>query len=197
MKTSRVISVVILVIILSVTMTGCNALKATFGKEYRLVDDYYDQLEADIKYSFEVYFSKPENSNYHEDRLAIVLNELMTSCNVSRKQMKSELEGFDEYRQQLGLGGSTADYIEDILAGRRIDITRQFEEQFAGMKLLSTTVDRGLLGSIWHWIRNHWIISLIVLCVALTLGEKVLDMSADAKDKKNGADSDEEANAQK
>lgn len=65
-----------LIIGIMLLMTGCSALIETFGKDYRMVDDFWEQIEADIDFSFNEYFSNQELSAEQKETLDNGLKQL-------------------------------------------------------------------------------------------------------------------------
>lgn len=152
-----------LIIGIMLLMTGCSALIETFGKDYRMVDDFWEQIEADIDFSFNEYFSNQELSAEQKETLDNGLKQLSLYIQNEKKQMKSRIAGMDEYLEALDYGGSVSDFIEANLLETRENIKQELETTTQGhITLKHAEVKRGLWGSIWHFIRNHWLISLII-----------------------------------
>lgn len=54
-KVFKQILLILTPVLLILALTGCQAIKETFGKEYRLIDNAFEQLEADITLTVEEY----------------------------------------------------------------------------------------------------------------------------------------------
>ena len=146
-------------------MTGCSGLSETFGKEYRMIDDFYDQLEADVNFSVNEYFSNKELTAEQKEALDNELKQISLEMQNAKKQTKSRMAVIDEYLEEQGYSGSVSEYLkEELLSEARKQIEQELETATEGhITLKHAKVKRGFFGSIWHFIRNHWIISLIIL----------------------------------
>jgi hypothetical protein len=168
-------------LLLMFLLSGCNAIVETFGKEYRMIDSFFEQLEADIRYSF-------EKATASENLTAEQINELETqwelffaNLKIDKELMKTLVKGLGETLKELEYTGSASDYVERELLNIRAECETTFKELTGGrFTLEKTEVDRGFLGSIWHWIRNNWIIALIIIGVIGAIWDKVGDKLEDA-----------------
>ncbi len=155
-------------LLLLAMLTGCSAITETFGKEYRLVDDFFDQLEADIRFSVNEYTSAQKDYSERKNEIDSRLDVLAANIKIARNKMKSQIADFKKNADELGYTGSTSDYIEKGLSEARIGIEQEFKDATDGkFTLKHTELKRDLLGSIWYFVRNHWIISLIVTLIIL------------------------------
>ena len=153
--------------------TGCDLINKTFGKEYLLVDEFFDQLEADMRYSVDDFIAAKGMTNEQEKTVKTNINKLYAELKIERIEMKSKIPGLAKLLPALEYGGSTSDFIEKTLIEERIDIEKQLSNISNGQFMLkSAKVNRGFLGSIWHFVRSHWLISLIILCVLGAIWEK-------------------------
>ncbi len=155
-------------LLLLAILTGCSAITESFGKEYRLVDDFFDQLEADIRFSVNEYTSAQKDYSERKNEIDNKLDVLMANIKITRNKMKSQIEDFKKNAVELGYTGSTSDYIEKGLLEARTGIEQEFKDATDGkFTLKHTELKRDFLGSIWHFVRNHWLITLIVTLIIL------------------------------
>lgn len=172
-KTTKCGILCFLIISVMLLITGCSTLTETFGKEYRMVDDFWEQIEADLKFSFDEYFSEQELTAEQKEALDNGYDQLSSYAQTARAEMNLTLKGIHEYLESIGYSGSVSEYLEITLSETREDIKQELETATQGcITLKHTDVKRGFWGSIWHFIRNHWIISLIILGVICAVCEK-------------------------
>ncbi len=165
---------IIYILLLLAILTGCSTITQTFGKEYLLVDDFYDQLEADIRFSVNEYTSTQKDYSERKSEIDNRLDLLMADIKISRSEMKSQIEDFKKNADELGFTGSTSDYIEKVLLETRIGIEQKFKEETDGkFTLKHAKVNRDFFSSVWHFVRNHWLITLIIFGVVCALIEKL------------------------
>jgi hypothetical protein len=170
----RVIIGIIYILLLLAILTGCSAITKTFGKEYRLVDDFYDQLEADIRFSVNEYTSTQKDYSERKNEIDNRLDVLIADIKIARNTMKLQIEDFKKNADELGFTGSISDYIEKGLLEARISIEQKFKEETDGkFTLKHAEVNRDFFGSIWHFVRNHWLITLIIFGAVCALIEKL------------------------
>lgn len=159
---------IVSILLLLAILTGCSTITETFGKEYRLVDDFFDQLEADIRFSVNEYTSAQKDYSERKNEIDNRLDVLVANIKIIRNKMKSQIEDFIKNADELGYTGSTSDYIEKGLLEARIGIEQEFKEATDGkFALKHAELKRDFLGSIWHFVRNHWLITLIVTLIIL------------------------------
>lgn len=168
----------VLIIGIMLSITGCSGLSETFGKEYRMIDDFYDQLEADVNFSVNEYFSSKEMTAEQKGALDNELKQISLEIQNAKNQTKSRMAVIDEYLEEQGYSGSVSDYLkEELLSETRKQIEQELETASEGhITLKHAKVQRGLFGSIWHFIRNHWIISLIILGIIGVIYEKIQEI---------------------
>lgn len=176
-KITKYCAFCVLIVGIMLFATGCSSLVETFGKDYRMVDDFWEQIEADIDFSFNEYFSNQELTAEQKESLDNGLKQMSLYLRNEKKQMKTRIAGMDEYLEALDYSGSVSDFIEANLLEMRENIKQELETSTQGrITLKHTEVKRGLWGSIWHFIRNHWIISLIILGIIGMIYEKVQEI---------------------
>lgn len=163
--------------LLILTLTGCQAIqtvKETFGKEYRLIDDAFEQLEADIILTFEEYTTENNLTNTEQAELRTYLDQCVAKLHVSREDMKTIVRLWDESQKELGTNVAFDVYVEQYLIDARAEVEERLKEISNGtITLKSAKVERGFLGEIWHFIRNHWLLMLIALGIIGSIGEFV------------------------
>lgn len=168
-KNKQISLMLALVLILSLLLTGCQAVSETFGKKYIKIDEFFEQMEADIIFSCQEYYNENgiQGEAASDDAVELAIERL----NDTKEAWKEDVRLYD---------GSMAE-LENAMDNVREQLTQELAE--AGVELKSTTVERGLLGSIWHFIRKHWLISLIILGIIGNIYEKIEDF-IDMKQKK-------------
>ena len=172
-------------------ITGCSAITETFGKDYRLVDDFFDQLEADIRFSVNEYTSAQKDYSERKNEIDNRLDVLMANIKITRNKMKSQIEDFKKNAVELGYTGSTSDYIEKGLLEERAGIEQEFKEATDGkFTLKHTEIKRDFLGSIWHFVRNHWLISLIFTLIILGVVGGIMEKLEEFKYRKKRKNSE-------
>lgn len=177
-KEKRIIFTCMLVVLMSITLTGCQKLKETFGKEYRMIDNGFEQLEADISYSFEEYAEEEDLSEEECDELETYKEQLIADIRVVKSEMKNLLRSSDKLQEELEIDVTVEDYINKALVELRVGVKEILSEYPDGpITLKSTKVNRGILGSIWYFVRNNWLIIIIVYgfinYIVETIGEKL------------------------
>lgn len=135
---------------LMLTLTGCQMAKEIFGKEYRMIDEFFEQMEADIIFSCQAYYDENGISGNVSENAAVEL----------------AIARFDEqkaaWKEALRIyGSSDISELENAMEDSREQLRQELAE--AGIELKSTTIERSMLGSVWHFIRNHWLITFIIL----------------------------------
>ena len=158
-------------------LSGCNAIRSTFGKDYRLVDDFFDQLEADMRFSIQEVFTAQGFTEAQKDSFESVIKVYEADMKIAKTDIKSMIPDLKELLEALGYGGSTSEFIEKTLAEQRLEIEQKLSEATDGQFVLRhTKVSRGFFGSIWHFIRAHWLFALIALGIIGVLWEKLEDI---------------------
>ena len=172
----RVIITVSLTLLMSLTLTGCQLLKETFGKEYRMIDNAFDQLEADVMYTLEEYAKEEGFTEEDWDERRIYLDQYVAGIKVMRSQTKSWLREGLYMQEQMGTNVDTVSYVNKALIEVRLKVDEELRTISDGaITLKSTKVHRGFFGSIWYFVRNHWLITLIILGVLSNIWESVED----------------------
>lgn len=172
-------------VLLILTLTGCQTVKETFGKEYRQIDDAFEQLEADITLTIEEYTSEKNLTDAEQAEVKLYFNQIVAQLHVAREDMKAGVRLWDDYQKELGINVSKSAYIEQYIADARVEINQTLKEVSNGtVTLKSAKVDRGIIGTIWHFIRNHWLISLVILGVLGNIWEFVEDKFSERNKKK-------------
>lgn len=161
-------------VLLILTLTGCQTIKETFGKEYRRIDDGFEQLEADITLTVEEYTAEQNLTDAEQTKVNMHLDQLIAQLHVERDNMKNSVRLWDDFQKDLGINISMDAYIEQGIADARVEINDALTEATNGaLTLKSAKVNRGFVGTIWHFIRNHWLISLIILGIIGAIQEFV------------------------
>lgn len=174
---NKIIVGLVAILLLLFTLTGCNTINETFGKEYLIVDNFYDQLEADISYSIREYTSTQKDYSKRKSEIENQISLLKANMKISKNEMKSNIADFKKYAEEIGYKGSVEDYIDKTLLESRIGIEKELKKATGGkLTLKHTEVKRDLLGTIWHFVRNNWIISLIILGVIGFIIEKLEEL---------------------
>lgn len=167
------LAVIILVSLLMLLMTGCQAIRETFGKEYRMIDDFFEQLESDVRFTFEDFAAIRDFTEEQRSYIDTQLNVLISNLKVGKANMKLMVRYLNENTADLD-NESLEAHLEQSLLEARMEMERQIKEGTNGQFVLkSTDVDRGFFGSIWHFIRNHWLIALVILGIIGTIVEKL------------------------
>lgn len=170
----KVMLTVLLMLFISVTLTGCQKVKETFGKEYRMIDNAFEQLEADLVYSFEEYAKAEGFTEQEWNERQIYVDQCIAEVRVAKNEMKNWLRDGQNLQQELGTNIDVEDYINKALIEFRIEIDEGLREKSDGaITLKSTKVKRGLVGSVWYFVRNHWLITLIILGIIGNIYEKI------------------------
>lgn len=166
--------------------SGCQFIKESFGKEYRIIDDFFDQLEADMIYTIEEYCREYE---IPKDEQEEINNRLIAELNVSKEELKYAVKNFEDLKESMGVTISTEVYLEKTLLEARNEIDQVLKEGTDGkISLKKTEVKRNLPESIWHFIRNNWLICFIILCV-LSSGSEYISEKISKKKKENSSES--------
>lgn len=187
-KPFKQILLILAPILLILTLTGCQAIKETFGKEYRRIDDAFEQLEADITLTVEEYVAEKNLTGAEQAEVKMQLDQSIARLHVARDSMKNSVRLWDDVQKEIGINMSIDAYIEQAIAEARVEINDAMIEATNGiLTLKSAKVDRGFIGSIWHFIRNHWLISLIILGIIGSIGEFVENMFSEWRKRKSTA----------
>ena len=163
MKQKKMLAIMLLIPV--IFMTGCQMIQETFGKEYRMIDDFYEQLEADIVYSCNKMIDSTEGKTEEEkaakrEELDILVAELHTN----KEEVKALVRIYKEEIEDTNLNVPLDVYLEETFLKARQQFKKEIEEASNNeFTLESTEVNRGFLGSIWHFIRNHWLLTLIII----------------------------------
>ncbi len=175
-------------VLLILTLTGCQAIKETFGKEYRQIDDAFEQLEADIALTVDEYIAEKNLTNAEQAEAKMYFDQIVAQLHVARDEMKNGVQLWDDFQKELGTNMSMDAYIEQCIADARVEINDAIKEATNGtVTLKSAKVDRGFIGTIWHFIRNHWLISLIILGIIGAIWEFVEDKFSEWRGRKSTA----------
>ena len=94
-----------------------------------------------------------------------------------------ELESFEKAT------GDTYVSIEDIERDGQ-ELRKQVINTFSAHNIIfkTTAVERGFFGSIWHFVREHWFLSLLILGALAYIPEKIDSMVEKSKKKKKDRD---------
>lgn len=183
----RIYHILLIIFSMAFMLTGCQVLKETFGKEYCMIDDAFEQLEADVVFTLEEYAAKEGFTDEEWAEKQIYLDQTITGLHAMKAEVKNWLREGEELQGALGTNISVEDYVETVLVEIRVELSEEMKEASNGTLILqSTEVDRGFLGSIWHFIRNHWLISLMILGVINSIYEFITDKLYEREKKKEG-----------
>ena len=182
---SKQVSVIaILGLLMILTLSGCQMVKETFGKEYRMIDDFFEQLEADRMFSVEEAAAEQGISSEELADKQIYLDQMVADLHVAKDDLKNGLRNVEALQKEFGTNLSVESYVEQTLTQFRISYRENLEKASGGVVTLrSTEVDRGIIGTIWHFIRNHWLISLVVFGVIGSIPEVIGDIISGMKKK--------------
>jgi len=187
--------------------SGCGALRETFGREYILVDEFFDQFEADLRSFFSDISNELEFTPEDIRDMNRMLDETVAVMNLSRDIMKSRLGTVRTFMSGMGLDGQTARYVEVWLNDMRNDMIEEmirpvqntiYYETGIHFRFGGAEIDRGFFGSIWLLIRRHWVITIILICVAFAVFEKIKEFVENSvtpkaeSSKTNGSEKDNE-----
>lgn len=182
--------IIILVLgMLSFSLTGCQAIKEvggqvikeTFGNEYILIDDIFEQLETDVLYSLESY--RVENDLEDSDEYRKIVDTYTSYFDAEKERWREDLRELESYEEATGDRYVSVAEIKENGAEMREVVSQQLEDM--GIEFKTTTVDRGLLGSICHFVRDHWFISLLIFGAIASIPEKLNEWKEEAKKKVN------------
>lgn len=173
-KVFKQILLILTPVLLILALTGCQAIKETFGKEYRLIDNAFEQLEADITLTVEEYTAEKNLTDAEQAGVKMYLDQFIAQLHVTRDDLKNSVRFWDNFKKEYGINMSMDAYVEKAIADARVEINNAMIEA-TDSSLKSAQVERGFLGTIWHFIRNHWLISLIILGIIGNIWEFVED----------------------
>ncbi|MBQ8780437.1 MAG: hypothetical protein IJZ72_01995 [Oscillospiraceae bacterium] len=167
LKRKQILCIILVIPSIVILMTGCQKIKQTFGKEYIMIDDYFEQLEADINYSFNNFYT--ENEIEPTENMNISVEMMIANLKVKKEEIKAGTVYANDIIDENNVTLSTEGYVEKALLEVRLQVKEELGE--VGIELKSTELKRGLFDSIWHFVREHWIISLIIFGVISSLYE--------------------------
>ncbi|MBD5119108.1 MAG: hypothetical protein HDT37_08365 [Clostridiales bacterium] len=187
-KSFKQILLMLTPVLLILTLTGCQTIKETFGKEYRRIDDAFEQLEADLTLTVEEYTAEKNLTNAEQAEVNMYFDQIIAQLHVAKEDMKNGVRLWDDFQKELGTNMSVDAYVEQCIADARVEINNAIKEATNGtVTLKSAKVDRGPIGTIWHFIRNHWLISLIILGIIGAIWEFVEDKFSEWRERKSTA----------
>ncbi|MBQ8567962.1 MAG: hypothetical protein IJ446_01955 [Oscillospiraceae bacterium] len=179
-RTWKIILAAISVIVMTVCLTGCQSSQSSnaftnriFGKKFIMIDEFFDQLEADISYSFDKYLAEHQIDN--EEFISQAYDILKADMKASREGYKAGLQNAydlaDEYSSPAAGEAVVNAIIDKMLLEERQRWSQDLQE--LGITLESTELKRGFAASAWLFFRKHWIIVTIVVFI---IGTKIEDM---------------------
>lgn len=176
MKRNIVLAIMLLTSV--VVMTGCQMLQETFGLEYRMIDNYFEQLEADLVYSVEKHVE--ENNITLTSNIA--LDTAIERLNKTKENYKDEVREFYAIKKAGVDNGTTIPELNEALINVRSQLTEELKE--CGITLETTEIKRSFWGSVWYFIRNHWVISLIIVGIIGSIPEAIANMTTSSSKSK-------------